>query len=254
MHTTPRPWGWRWARLALLGLLLAGWECPGDDSDDDDDHGGGNGSNALPLAFVDHPYEYRFEIPVGNAPYTIDQVVSEPDWLQFVSTDGWSVTFSGTPSATGEHLVGLFVRDEDNAVHGLSLDLRVLETNALALTGMWTLGVDVWTANSVCAGEENDTPSSDPAYIHQTGQDILLAGIGGDMGETLHGYLFPGAPAYLAEVRLWGSVSEDGGSTEIQYRLDVVDWQTMSGMETWSWQGASQSCQGTSGITLARVP
>lgn len=249
----PRHWAWRWARLALFALLLAGWEC----HDDEDDHVNefGDEATALPLAFVDHPYEYRFEIPLGNAPYVIADLHSAPDWLEAVSTDGWSVTFSGVPTDVAEHSLNLSFTDEDERDWHILFELQVWETNAVALTGMWTLGVDVLTASGVCAGEENDTPSSDPAYIHQTGQDILLAGVGGDMGNTLHGYLYPPrGENYLALARLWGDVPEDDGSTEIEYRLDLLSWQSMSGQERWFWQGAAQSCEGTSQLSLTRVP
>ena len=238
--------------MALSLLLLTGcW--PFDDDEEDPAPDFEDIIVPCPFGFVGNAYAFGHEYTGGDWPHELIGLSGQPAWASVTVEDGDVITVAGTPDAVADLEIHVSLRDEAGVVETFMLHLQVLAANAIALTGDWMLTVDVTSANSVCAGDENDPPSTDQVIVEQIGQYVSISGIQGQSSNTLHGELYPNGN-FMGQVTVSGTIPEDGGETTITYNLNILDYDSMTGHELWNWQGQGQQCSGLSDLTMTRVP
>lgn len=251
MHTTPKAWGWRWARLAVFGLLLAGWECEEDQPYNEEEV---PLSNALPIGFLGQTYAYSEILDLGETPYSLSVVNGDsPAWLDVSIDENGRLFFYGTPTFVGDVNMQVRITDAQAEQTLFERRLRVVANQAITLGGQWNLTVDVTEASGVCSGDENDPPSTHVVTLTQVGSDISLSGIQGEPGNVLAGYIYPYGVDDMT-IRLDGTVEEDGGVTDMLYNLDILTSTSLRGLETWSWDGPWEDCAGRSELDMTRLP
>ncbi|MBZ0150474.1 MAG: hypothetical protein K8J09_03010 [Planctomycetes bacterium] len=247
--------------LSSFLLLLSALLLPACDGGDGESSTGTNFLSA-PLTLVGQEFEYTIDAGLDGDPWTINTVKDAPAWLTVVMAGPATIELTGTPPAADMHNVEIDIDGTDNTGNPMHwiyhVHIEIADDIGFDLSGSWSLTVDVTTASGVCAGDENDPPSTDTVAVVQDGVGVELTGVQGSSANLLSGVLYP--PRHgsdLAFLVLDGEVEEDGGTTTIHYELDVYSSGGvlhLDGTEDWFWNGSAQSCSGTSTVTAVRLP
>jgi len=113
--------------------------------------------------------------------------------------------------------------------------------------GVWAVAVDVTVATGTCAGEEADEFDADQVTIRQDGSTLTIVGLG-----------FP-KDTQEWEGKIEGNVisfggtrTEDDGVTSAVFTMEVdFETMTMTGKETWTWEGPGGTCPNSESIVTA---
>ena len=205
----------------------------------------------LALALKNVPYTQVISVSGGAAPYTLS--ISEGSVPPGMSTDpsDESITIAGTPSTSGNFSFTVKAEDSDGAVSTRAYSIGVVQ--AFDLNGTWNYTIDVTAADGVCAGDENDPPSTDAITVTETQSgdpyvtNVTMSGFLGDPSNVLTG------TRTGSIITVSGSFPEDGGTTTTTHNLYATGENTIIGEETWSWSGPGGDCpNGRANVSASR--
>ncbi len=207
--------------------------------------------NQLALALKNVPYTQVISVSGGAAPYTLS--ISEgsvPPGMSTNPTDE-SITIAGTPSTIGTFSFTVRAEDSDGAVSTRAYSIGVVQ--AFDLNGTWNYTIDVTAADGVCAGQENNPPSTDAITVTETQSgdpyvtNVTMSGFLGDPSKVLTG------TRTGSIITVSGSYPEDGGTTTTTHNLYATAESALVGEEIWSWSGPGGDCpNGRAYVTAIR--
>ena len=207
--------------------------------------------NTLALGLMNVPYTQIVSVTGGTAPYTwsITDGAVPPGMATNAAAE--SFTIAGTPSTIGTFSFTLRAEDDDGAASTKSYSIGVVQ--AFSLNGTWNFTIDVTAADGICAGEENEPPSTDTITVTETQSsepyvsNVTMTGFLGDPSNVLTG------TRTGSIITVSGSYPEDQGTTTTTHNLYATGENTIVGQETWSWSGPGGDCpNGRADVTAVR--
>jgi hypothetical protein len=179
---------------------------------------------------------YSYSVTAGSLPAGLS-IVPGADYFRI----------EGTPTTHGQYEFEITVDDDTASTTAVKATFKL--TVFPNLKGTWTYSIRVTQAKGLCE-DEVGRGASRPITITQNGRKVTFSGFLGNSGNRLTGEILPPKSSsidnkeWVNDTAQWvvyvtGSYLEGGGTTSTTHRLVINTVSSMSGEESWTWEGGT---------------